>query len=54
MVGGGNAGMPLAIFGSRRGGRILIIEDEAAIAAILEDMLQELGCSTIRRASTVT
>jgi CheY-like chemotaxis protein len=33
--------------------RVLVVEDEGLLAALLEDMLAELGCQTIGPAGTV-
>ena len=33
--------------------RILLVEDEAIIAMTAEDMLEELGCTVVRTASTL-
>ncbi len=36
------------------GRRILVVEDEALIARLLEDLLRELGCEVVGPASNVT
>ena len=37
-----------------RGARVLIVEDEDLIAALLEDLLSKLGCEVVATATTVT
>lgn len=40
-------------FLSLEGLNILIVEDEAAVSFLVEDMLQDLGCTAVRHASSV-
>jgi CheY-like chemotaxis protein len=40
--------------GELDGLKILLVEDEAMVALLLEEMLQELGCGAVWRASSVT
>ena len=36
-----------------RGQRVLVVEDEPAIAMLLEDMLEDLGCSLVGSAASI-
>lgn len=38
---------------SLEGARVLLVEDEAIIAMTAEDMLEELGCTTVATASSL-
>ncbi|MFN4282700.1 MAG: response regulator [Alphaproteobacteria bacterium] len=40
-------------FASLEGLNILIVEDEAAVSFLVEDMLQDLGCTAVWHASSV-
>lgn len=54
---GGRPADPHAWFGRQpdvlRAARILVVEDEALVAALLEDRLTQLGCEVVGPASTV-